>query len=175
MPTFNASNAQVLIYTYKEGLLSAIAHDLKLSVGKFEVSVEGASLQATFDAKSLTVVNAMKDGADAAGTLSDKDKGEIEANIVKDVLDAGKHPTIQFASSSIAASGGSWKVEGNLTIKSNTKPVSFHAERKGDQLVAELTIHQPDFGVKPYSAMLGTLKIKPEIKLVLMLPASAAG
>jgi hypothetical protein len=29
--------------------------------------------------------------------------------------------------------------------------------------VAEFRIDQRDFGIKPYSAMLGTLKIKPEV------------
>jgi len=29
--------------------------------------------------------------------------------------------------------------------------------------VAEVPIHQPDFGIKPYSAMLGALKVKPDL------------
>ena len=42
-----------------------------------------------------------------------------------------------------------------------------------DILVAEVSLHQPDFGIKPYSAMLGTLRVKPDVTVVVSLPADA--
>ena len=55
MPRYDASSAKVLVFTFKEGLLSAAAHDLKLEVTKFTVDVEGTSVRAEFDATSLRV------------------------------------------------------------------------------------------------------------------------
>ena len=175
MTTFNASNAQCYVLTYKEGLLSVVAHDLKIGVTSFEVKAEGGVVTGTFDARSLRVIAAMKDGQEAASSLSEKDRADVEQNIVKDVLDAKKHGQIQFSSTSLEKSGAGWRVRGNLTIKGNTKAVVFTATQSGDRVVAEVPINQLDYGVKPYSAMLGTLKIKPEIKVVISLPGSVVG
>ena len=41
-------------------------------------------------------------------------------------------------------------------------------KRTGDD-EAEVTLHQPDYGIKPYSAMFGALKIKPDIRVRLRL------
>ena len=53
MARYDASNAKVQVFTFKDGLLSAMAHDLKLEVTRFELDSEGVS---TFDAGSLRVV-----------------------------------------------------------------------------------------------------------------------
>jgi hypothetical protein len=42
--------------------------------------------------------------------------------------------------------------------------------KEGDDVVGEVTLHQPDYGIKPYSAMLGTLKIRPDVKVRIRLP-----
>jgi hypothetical protein len=37
--------------------------------------------------------------------------------------------------------------------------------------VARVRLHQPDLGIKPYSAMLGTLKIQPGVAVEISVPA----
>lgn len=71
MPRFDASRADCHIFTFKEGLLSAVAHDLKLRVGRFEVQVESEpwSVSARFEVASLEVVCAMKEGREDASIL----------------------------------------------------------------------------------------------------------
>ncbi|NBS71148.1 hypothetical protein EBT31_19910, partial [bacterium] len=65
-------NAECLVFTYKEGLLSAVAHDLKIKVTDFEIVIDEASdsISGTFNATSLRVINAMSNGADTPGTPS---------------------------------------------------------------------------------------------------------
>jgi hypothetical protein len=41
---------------------------------------------------------------------------------------------------------------------------------EGDRWVAEMNIHQPDFGIKPYTAALGALKVKPEVMVRISVP-----
>jgi hypothetical protein len=36
--------------------------------------------------------------------------------------------------------------------------------------VAEVKIHQPDFGIKPYTAALGALKVKPDVLVRVSVP-----
>ena len=64
MPTYGPRDAEVLVFTFKHGLLSAMAHDLKLRATSFEVEVdeEHRRVRAKFDPASLRVVSAMRDG-----------------------------------------------------------------------------------------------------------------
>jgi polyisoprenoid-binding protein YceI len=159
MAHLDPSSAEVLVFTFKEGLLSAVAHDLKLRVTKFGIDVEGDRVRAEFDPSSLRVVNAMKDGRDDAGALPAFAHGEIEKNIVNDVLEPKRYPEIRFETTSITDA----QVTGRLTLHGKTKEVTGARKDAGGKKVAEFRLDQRDFGIKPYSAMLGTLKVKPEV------------
>ena len=63
-----------------------------------------------------------------------------------------------------------YDVTGELSLHGQRRTLTLQARQKGDRLVAEVTLHQPDFGIKPYTAMLGTLRIRPDVKLQLSLP-----
>jgi polyisoprenoid-binding protein YceI len=166
--------ADVLVFTFKEGLLSAIAHDLKIRVTRFAVRIDAESraIDATFDAGSLRVVTAMKDGGEDNRALSDADKRKIEQHIADDVLRAKKFPEIRFVSTSVEEDAGNagYRVLGQLTLCGQSHPVSFVSRSDGEGQVAEIRIHQPDFGIQPFSAMLGTLKIKPDVLVRVSMP-----
>ncbi len=175
---FDVSNAECLVFTFKEGLLSAIAHDLKIRVERFSVAYDEAAgrVEARFDARSLRVVTAMSGGVESPGALSDKDKAEIERTIQKDVLDGAHYPDIVFTSAAISADGaaGTHRVDGTLTLRGRSHALPVQVTGDGARKVATARLHQPDFGIKPYSAMLGTLKIKPDVEVRVTLRWSAA-
>ncbi len=159
MPTYDASNAECRVFTFKEGLLSAVAHDLEIDVERFEVEVaDDGSIVASFDAASLRVLDAVVDGTRAPGKLSARDKKKIDAYILSDVLRTKRHPKVRFESTKVGESS----VEGRLELHGRSKQISL---RRLGEAEAEVTLHQPDFGIKPFSAMLGTLKIKPGIRV----------
>jgi len=166
MARYDASSAEVAVFSFKEGLLSAVAHDLKLMARRFTIEAEGERITAQFDAGSLEVVTAMKDGAEHSGSLSDSMKGDIQKNLQRDVLDLKRFPTITFEASSVGATS----VEGRLTLHGVTKTVSGRRVDAGGRRIAEFRFDQRDFGIKPFSAMLGTLKIKPEVLVRVSLP-----
>jgi hypothetical protein len=165
MPNYDANSAEVAVFTYKDGLLSAVAHDLKIKVGKFSITADGGSAKGEFDAGSLVVVNAMKDGAENPGALPASGPDEIKKTIKDEILNAAKNPTIKFDGKIAGA-----EVVGNLTLNGTTKEVKGSAKKEGGKNVAEFKFDQRDFGLKPYSAMLGTLKIKPEVTVRVTLP-----
>ncbi len=169
---YDTNNARCEVFTFKEGLLSAIAHDLRIKVTGFSVEVDRAAriVEARFEAASLRVECARKADADAPDLLSPKDRGEIEHNIARDVLDAARYPEIEFRSTDIADAPGGHRVRGTLSLHGRDHDLDFTTRTEGDHETAEVTLHQPDFGIKPYSAMLGTLKVKPDVKIVLTLP-----
>lgn len=168
MPRYDASTAEVLVFTFKEGLLSAVAHDLKLRVTSFTVDVDGDRVTADLDAGSLRVVAPMKDGQENPGALPAMMYAEIEKNLVREVLHAAKHPRIRFEATAVTDA----EVRGRLTLHGQTKELTCRRRDEGGRRVAEVTFDQRDFGVTPYSAMLGTLKVKPQVTVRASLPSA---
>jgi polyisoprenoid-binding protein YceI len=173
MPTYDQSQADCFVYAFKEGLLAAVGHDVKLRVGKLEVRADGEQVVATFDPASLTVVTAMRQGAENPGALSDKDKRTIEGYVRDDILHPRRYPKIEFRSREIAAEDDGWDVEGDLTLHGRTRTVKGRVEQRGDRVVGRVRLHQPDFGIEPFKAMLGTLKIQPVVEVELSVPVAA--
>ncbi len=172
MPTHDARSATCHVLTFKDGMLSAIAHDLRLRVERFTIEVDdaGQSVVATFEADSLRVDSVMHEGREAPGTLRDGQRKDIERNIVADVLHARRHRTIVFRSSRITGDGDVREIEGTLQLHGVERAVTTQARRTAGYWEAEVEIHQPDHGIKPYSAMFGTLKIRPRVRVRIRVP-----
>ena len=171
MPKYDENQAECLIYTFKDGLLSKVAHDLKIKVGRVSVDVQPNALRAEFDTRSLRVLTPMKDGQDNPSALDDGDKAKIAAQIVSDVLHSEQHPSAVFVSRALKPrADGGYDVEGDLTLHGVSKTISTTTKKQGDRQVASFDLHQPDFGITPFKAMMGTLKIKPDVTVVLSIP-----
>lgn len=168
MARYDASTAECWVFTFKEGLLSPVAHDLRLRVGSFWIEVaEGAgSVQASFDTGSLSVDTPMKDGAPNPSALSPADKLKIAEQIREDVLHSARHATATFRSSSVTlrAEGG-YDLTGEFMLHGVTKRLAAHTRLVEGRQQLELTLHQPDFGITPYRAMLGALKIRADVQI----------
>jgi hypothetical protein len=167
MPSYDSTSAECFVFTFKEGLLSPIAHDLRLRITRFSLEVDAAasSVVARFDTNSLLVDCPMKEGAENPSALSASDKQKIAGQIRDDVLHGSKHPEAVFRSRTVTARGdGGYDLDGELTLHGVTKPLGACRTRlvAGRQQL-ELRLHQPDFGITPYRAMLGTLKIQADV------------
>ena len=167
--SFDASTAECLVFTYKAGLLAGIAHDLKLRVERFEIALDDQGIRARFDAGSLRVVCAQTGGKDDPRALSERDRREIESTIAREVLDVRRHPAIEFRSGPVAASAEPG-IEGVLSIRGHERPLTLKARREGDRAVVETMLDQPAFGIRPYTAMLGTLRIRPDVRVRVTVP-----
>lgn len=168
MPSYDSTSAECFMFTFKEGLLSPIAHDLRLRITRFSLEVDAAttSVVAKFDTNSLVVDCPMKDGAENPSALSDSDKQKIAGQIREDVLHSSKHPEAVFRSRTVTARGdGGYDLEGELTLHGVTKALGAQTRLVAGRQQLELKLHQPDFGITPYRAMLGTLKIQADVTI----------
>jgi hypothetical protein len=166
MTRYDANNADCFVFTFKDGLLSPIAHDLRLRVGRFSLEVDEttSAIVARFDPSSLSVDVPMKDGAENPTALSTADKQKIADQIREDVLHSTRYSQIEFRGRvSRARADGGHDLEGELSLHGVTKPIFAQTRLAGGRQQLELTLHQPDFGIVPYRAMLGTLKIRPDV------------
>jgi hypothetical protein len=167
----DAANAQCLVFTKKEGLLSSAAHDLKLRVERFRVRVDGVAVDASFDATTVRVVCARRGDEELPGVLSARDRAEIERNLAGKVLQTGRYPSIRFRSTTVTADPGGFRIDGMLELHGRERTVMVLARKEGDRVVADCAVHQPDFGIQPFSAMLGALKVKPDVTVRIIVPA----
>ena len=160
---YGPKDSDVFVYTYKEGLLSAVAHDLELRVTDYWIDWDSTSgrIEAEFDAGSIRVVRTM------SGTVSEGDKEKIEKNIVSDVLRTKKFPRIRCVA--VKAKEPAFGCELTLCGTTRSIAVQMRAARSGWE--AESLLHQPDFGIKPFTAMLGAIKIKPDVRVLVRVPA----
>ncbi len=159
---FDPTTSHCRILTRRRGVLSSFGHDLELEPSRFVIEVDETSLaiDAHFAADSLRVVGASKGGE--SSEVSDHDRKTIEGNI-RDVLHSERHRDIVFRSSKVEPSAGGFVVSGALTLNGRTRELSFATRPHGEEQVAEITLHQPDWGIKPYSAFLGALELRPEV------------
>lgn len=157
--------ATCTIFTFKDGFLSRIAHDLRIRVKSFWIEADEQRIRAEFDVRSLEVETAMKDGR-PHDALAPADKEKIRATIAGDVLHTTRHPTVSFESESFDADS----VRGTLKLHGTSRPLSFRIEKSGGERKIRVTLHQPDFGIEPYRAALGALKLKPDVIVELTLP-----
>jgi polyisoprenoid-binding protein YceI len=157
MPALDA-DVRIQILTFKEGLLSRVAHDLRFDVTAFTVEQDGDVIEARIDATSLRVDTAMKRGQPSSRP-SESDRRKIEQNVRDEVLDAARHPEIVFRSEAPRTAS----VAGTLSLHGRDRPVRLQFRDLVNERVAEVRLDQRDYGITPYSAMGGTLKVKAEV------------
>lgn len=172
MPRATEKDAECRVYTFKEGLLSAVAHDLELRVERFWLEWDEARtrIEGSFDGASLRVLHAMKEGAPNPSALSSRDKTKIESNIADDVLEVKRFSAIRFVSSTVVPEGEGFVVRGTLELHGQKREIEARVVREGERYVSEVVLDQEAFGITPYRAMMGTLRIKPDVRVRVSVP-----
>lgn len=162
--TLGPENGTLSVRTGRGGAAAKAGHDLLIEVGTWQGTLQladdpaASSVAMTADAGSMRVL----DGTGGMTKLDEDDKAGITKTIAEDVL---KGSTIAFESSSVrAADAHILDVDGELELFGRRGPVSFTLRvDDGGHLVADARLKQTTWGVKPYSALFGTLKVADEV------------
>ena len=167
-------NASLQVKTYREGVAAKVGHDLVIDVTRWSATLAvapdaaGSSVELSADSRSLVV----REGVRGVKPLSDRDRAEILRNIEDKVLHG---QPIEFRSTSVAEGGGGLAVEGELTMAGSTRPVSARLDVAADGRVAgTIPLTQSDWGIKPYRGLMGALKVRDDLEIVVeaRVPAS---
>jgi hypothetical protein len=122
---------------------------------------------ARFDATSLRVVAAMRAGKEDPAALSDRDRREIERNVTREVLEAQRFPDASFVSSEVLPG----RIRGTLSLHGREQTGEFPFEEISGRCVARIDLDVRRFGIRPYTAMLGALRVAPIVHIVVSTPA----
>ncbi len=160
-------NATLAVRTKRGGAAAKAGHDLDMLVtaweGTLEVGEDGAATSAELkaDATSLRV----QKGTGGMQALGDDDKANIHQTIDDEVL---KREDIVFRSTGVESAPSGLKVVGELTLAGTTKPFAFElAVAEDGKLAATATVTQSAWGMKPYSALWGALKVLDDVEVAL--------
>jgi polyisoprenoid-binding protein YceI len=155
-------NARLTVHTKRTGAIAKAGHDLTIEVGSWEGTLEvgeesHASL--TVDSTSFRVL----EGHGGVQKLDDEDMRGIEQTIDEEVL---LKREIKFESTDVQLEGDRLTMTGDLTLMESTQPITFElAVGDNGRLSGGAVVKQTDWGMKPYTALFGTLKVADEVEV----------
>jgi polyisoprenoid-binding protein YceI len=162
--TFGPDNATLRVKTGRSGAAAKAGHDLVIEVTSWEATLDvgdASSIELSADPTSLKVL----EGKGGMQALDDDGKADILKSIDKDVL---KKKAISFRSTSVEQSNSGLAVKGDLELVGKTAPVEFDLTVDDDgALSGSAKVVQSNWGMKPYSALFGALKVNDEVEVVL--------
>src|SRR5215216_6080740 len=160
-------SGRLLVNTTRTGLGAKAGHDLTIEVtrwhGRARVDTAvpaNSSVTIQVDVDSFHV----RQGTGAVKPLTNADRAEISKTL-KQVLHTAQHPIITFRSRRVEGSAGSFTLDGELTVMGVTRAVTLQGRVTDGRVVGGATVVQSRWGIRPYSAFFGALKLSDEVKV----------
>jgi hypothetical protein len=154
------------VFTFKEGVLSPIAHDLRLRLERFAITLQGDEVTSEFDLRSLFVCGAMRDGLAQPAELDASKRAEIERAMHDDVLRTNEHPAAHFVGRAVQdRTSDALAISGTLELRGRSAPLSFSVRNDGDIYRAQIELCLTGWGIAPYRALFGAIRLKDAVRI----------
>ena len=134
--TLSPDNGTLQVKTYRAGMAQKAGHDLVIDVTSWKATVDvdeksNFTVELSADPRSLRV----SDGSGGMKPLTDKDRTDIHKSIDDKVL---KGEAITFKSTGVSSNGapGPATVTGDVSMRGNSRPVSFDVDLTSDGQVS---------------------------------------
>ncbi len=161
------SDGDLLIRTGVAGPAAAMGHRLTLTMRQWRATTRwdadqpvGAEL--TVEVGSLEVVR----GEGGVTPLTAPEKMLVRSNALRS-LEVKRHPRITFISKDVEETSNGYRLTGTLTIHGVARPqvIDLRIDDQGANwwLSSETTVRQSEFGIKPYSQLLGALRVADDV------------
>jgi polyisoprenoid-binding protein YceI len=159
-------DGKLVVRTGKGGAASKAGHNLRIEVERWGATAQFADdlaqsvLELSADSTSFTVL----EGTGGVKSLDADDKEGIAQTINQEVL---KGTPITFKSTAVRPDGdGHLHVTGDLELVNGVNLIAFDITVSDDgRLAGSATVKQTEWGMKPYSALFGTLKVTNEVSV----------
>jgi hypothetical protein len=168
---FGQDSGHLYVRTKRVGLAARAGHDLTLEVTRWSAEADvpaedagglaAATITAEADLGSLTA----REGTGGALPLSSSDRAEIDATARRILAGSGRS-TASFSSARILPLGAGGAIEGTLTIRGTARPFRLQVMTPAPgRYRGTGTVTQSSFGIKPYTAFFGALKLRDEVEV----------
>jgi len=147
-----------------------MGHRLTVAMKGWQAAVhwEGAepvTVELSIEVDSFEVLR----GEGGVKALSGAERALVKSNALKS-LGANRYPRIRFDADKIDETHAGYRLTGALQIrgKSRQHVIDLCTEDLGDawRMSAESGVRQSDYGVKPYSMLLGSMQVTDEVTVV---------
>ncbi|MER6951460.1 YceI family protein [Nonomuraea sp. NPDC000554] len=166
--TLGPESGRLLVHTTRTGLGAKAGHDLTIEVTRWRgdamvdtVNAANSSVSVEIDAESFEV----REGTGGVKPLTDSDREEIGKTLRTKILHTDRYSTITFRSTRVDGTAESFHAEGDLTIVGVTRPVTVQGVLTDGRVQGSAVIVQSRWGIRPYSAFFGALKVSDEVEL----------
>lgn len=147
-------------FTYKAGLLSRVGHDLRFSA-EVNARLREQRLEVEVNVDRLVLDGHMKDGQLQTGGVSDRDERQIMDN-TRDVLQVERFGAVTLSAQVVTRAALS-VLQGELILRGVSQPVQVPLKVDSGGAVIRFEIQPSRWGIKPFSALGGTLKLQDRV------------
>lgn len=167
--SLDASDGELLLATGVQGRAARMGHRLTIAMTRWHATVswagsEPAAVELVVETDSLEVLR----GEGGVKGLSAPEKALVRSNALKS-LDANRFPEIRFVARTVDKTDDGYRLSGELTVRGKTRAyeIELRTDDLGDEwrMTAESTVRQTDYGVKPYSLLMGSLQVADDVAL----------
>jgi len=164
-----ASDGELQLRTGVTGRAARMGHRLTVAMTRWQVTVnwdggEPVTAELVVDAESFQVLR----GEGGVKGLSGPEKAVVRSNAMKS-LDAGRFPQIRFSTDAIDKTDDGYRLSGTLQIRGKSREhiIDLRTEDLGDswRMSAESTVRQSDYGIKPFSLLMGSVQVADEVTI----------
>ncbi len=152
------------VETRKAGLLGFLGHEHVVRARAFSgriVYYPEAPL------RSRVEITVLSDSLEILTNADTSDLRKMTEVMRTEVLKVEQYPTITFVSRSVAATDHGLRVDGALTMVGETREITFDVTVDANaytfRTAGTFSVKQTDFGIKPYSAASGMVKVADEV------------
>nr|WP_090339791.1 YceI family protein [Mycolicibacterium malmesburyense] len=165
------SDGELTIRTGVEGRAAKMGHRLTIAVNSWHATVawsdgEPAEVTLTAEVDSLDVLS----GAGGVTPLTGPEKALARSNALK-VLNAKRFPRIEFEAGDIEKTADGYRLTGTLQINGKTRDQVVDVEVEDvdgvRHMSSETEVRHADFGLKPYSMLMGSMKVADAVTVAL--------
>lgn len=167
--TIGPESGELLLHTGVTGSAARMGHRLTIAFTSWQAVVEWdgeqpSAVEVTVELDSLDVLR----GEGGMTPLSGAEKVLIRSNALK-TLRAKRFPRAGFVSTAIDRGEDALRASGTLDLNGRTaaQALQVRAEDAGDswRISAEARVRHTDFGIKPYSMLMGAMKVADEVRV----------
>jgi polyisoprenoid-binding protein YceI len=167
--TLDAADGELLVRTGVKGRAARMGHRLTIAMTRWQATVRWAgadpvAAEFTVDTDSFEVVGSQG----GVKGLSSPEKALVRSNALSS-LDAGRFPDIRFTTDEIDETENGYRLNGTLQIRGKQRKhvIDLRTEDSGDswQISTESTVRQSDYGIKPYSLLMGSVRVADDVTL----------